>query len=286
MAPPSSKGYPIDLILYPSGTLSAWDHYKKIEVNLRGTGMKCPKCNFVQSDRNLRCKKCGLKLDVELEQGVTPRRKADAPGGEEAGSIAVCDLFRDLFLSVDQEVNHFSFAGRVFIFTIFFVWGWIFILSPMASNGAGSSFLHLINLPFHEAGHIFFRIFGRWMMSLGGTLGQLLIPLICLTAFLVKTKDPFGAAVCLWWFGQNFIDVAPYINDARKGELMLLGGVTGQEADYGYHDWEFILNEIGLLHYDRVFARLAHGLGVVLMLISFVWAGYLLYRQYKNLART
>jgi hypothetical protein len=155
----------------------------------------------------------------------------------------------------------------------------------MASNDTGSSFLHLVNLPFHEAGHVFFRLFGRWMMSLGGTLGQLLIPLVCLSALLVKTKDPFGAAVCLWWFGQNFIDIAPYINDARKGELMLLGGVTGQEADYGYHDWEFILNEVGLLNYDRVLARLAHGLGVVLMLLSFFWAGYLLQRQYKNLAR-
>jgi hypothetical protein len=155
----------------------------------------------------------------------------------------------------------------------------------MASNCAGSSFFHLVNLPFHEAGHVFFRLFGRWMMSLGGTLGQLLIPLVCLSALLVKTKDPFGAAVCLWWFGQNFIDIAPYINDARKGELMLLGGVTGREADYGYHDWEFILNEVGLLRYDRVLAHLAHGLGIILMLISFVWAGYLLYRQYKNLAR-
>jgi hypothetical protein len=246
--------------------------------------MKCPKCNFVQSDRNLRCKKCGFGLELEQERGTVNLRGADS-GHEKAGLITVGHIFRDLAFSVEPEVNPFSFAGRVVVFVIFFVWGWIFILSPMASNGAGSSFFHLVNLPFHEAGHVFFRLFGRWMMSLGGTLGQLLIPLVCLLALLVKTKDPFGAAVCLWWFGQNFIDIAPYINDARKGELMLLGGVTGREADYGYHDWEFILNEIGLLNYDRVLARLAHGLGVVLMLLSFFWAGYLLHRQYKNLAR-
>ena len=248
--------------------------------------MKCPSCNFVQSDRHPRCLKCGLRLELDQEQGSTARRKRDVPGSEKAGAVAVGDFFRDLAFSVEPEVNPFYFAGRVLVFVIFFVWGWIFICTPMASNDAGSSFLHLVNLPFHEAGHIFFRLFGRWMMSLGGTLGQLLIPLICLVAFLLKSKNPFGAAVCLWWFGQNFIDIAPYINDARKGELMLLGGVTGREADYGYHDWEFILNEIGLLRYDRVLAHLAHGLGIILMLISFAWAGYLLYRQYKNLART
>jgi hypothetical protein len=79
------------------------------------------------------------------------------------------------------------------------------------------------------------------------------------------------------------MDIAPYINDARNGQLMLLGGVTGREADYGYHDWEFFLNEIGLLRYDHSLARIGYDLGVLLMLISFAWAGYLLFKQYKNL---
>ena len=184
---------------------------------------------------------------------------------------------------VEPDVNPFYFAGRVSVFLILFVWGWMFVLKPVSANYAGQSFLHLVNLPFHEAGHLFFQFLGRWMTSLGGTLGQLLIPLICLSTFLLKSRDPFGAAACLWWFGENFLDIAPYINDARKGDLMLLGGVTGSEADYGYHDWEYILGEIGLLRYDQTFARLAHGLGVLLILLSLSWAGYLLYRQSKNL---
>jgi hypothetical protein len=121
------------------------------------------------------------------------------------------------------------------------------------------------------------------MMSLGGTLGQLLVPLSCLLVLLVKTKDPFGASVSFWWFGENFMDVAPYINDARDQELVLLGGITGREADYGYHDWEFILNEVGLLRYDHTLAYIAHSLGIVLMLLSFVWAGVVLLKQYRHL---
>jgi hypothetical protein len=82
------------------------------------------------------------------------------------------------------------------------------------------------------------------------------------------------------------MDIAPYINDARNQELMLLGGVTGKEADYGYHDWEFILNEIGLLHYDHTLATLAYGFGIALMLTSFAWAGVVLYKQYQHLRLT
>ena len=124
------------------------------------------------------------------------------------------------------------------------------------------------------------------MTSLGGTLGQLLIPIVCLSVFLIKTRDPFGASISLWWLGENFMDIAPYMNDARNQQLMLLGGVTGREADYGYHDWEFILNEVGLLRYDRILAHLTYDLGRIVMLISFAWVGYLLYKQFKNLDLT
>jgi hypothetical protein len=192
-------------------------------------------------------------------------------------------FFQGSVFFVEPKVNPFFFSGRVLIFLIFFIWGWKFILSSLATNDVGNSFFHLVNLPFHEAGHLFFGFFGRWIGSLGGTLGQLLVPIVCLLAFLIKSKNPFGASIALWWLGENFMDIAPYINDARKQELMLLGGVTGKEADYGYHDWEFILREIGLLRHDHTLARLAHDFGILLMLLSFAWAGYLLYKQYRHL---
>lgn len=144
------------------------------------------------------------------------------------------------------------------------------ILSP-ASNGAGQSFLHLVNSPFHEAGHLLFRPFGDFVTSLGGTLGQLLMPLICAGTLLLKTRDPFGAAVACWWFGQNFVDIAPYINDARAGDLPLLGGNFGHSSPYGFHDWEYLLTESGLLHLDHHIAWLSHGLGAVIMLLALAW---------------
>lgn len=106
-------------------------------------------------------------------------------------------FIKELFFYVEPQINVFHFGGRVFIFLIIFIWGWKFILTPIESNYAGRSFLHYINLPFHEAGHMIFRFFGQFIMMLGGSAGQLLVPLICLLTFLVKTRDKFAASVTL-----------------------------------------------------------------------------------------
>jgi len=162
------------------------------------------------------------------------------------------------------------------------IWGVKFMFASIDSNYAGRSFMHLINLPFHEAGHILFRPFGSFITSLGGSLGQMLMPLICFSVLLIKTKDAFGASVSLWWFGQNFFDLAPYINDARSGTLPLIGGNFGHSSPYGFHDWEYLLTESGLLRYDHFIAKLAVVSGTGVMLLSFIWSGYLLFTQYKE----
>lgn len=245
--------------------------------------MICPKCQFEQSELNRECVRCGLIFEKYRR---TPRSRLNLQAPEAAdpeSSNRGWPLFRDLFLGVELDTNPFYFWGRILIFLVLFVWGWKFILSPMESNYVGRSFWHLVSLPFHEAGHIFFRPLGRFMTSLGGSLGQLLMPCICLVVFILKTRDTFAGSVCLWWLGENFIDIAPYINDARARQLMLLGGNTGRTAPYGFHDWEFILNETGLLRYDHTLAQIADKIGATLLLISFMWAGYLLLKQYRNL---
>ena len=183
-----------------------------------------------------------------------------------------------------SEVNGLLLAGRVLIFALLLIWGWKFIFSSVESNYVGESFMHLVNLPFHEAGHIICIPFGRFIQTLGGTLGQLMMPAICLVVFLVKTRDPFGGSVTLWWLGENFMDIAPYINDARALKLILLGGVTGRET-VDYHDWEFILRQLGWLKWDHTIAAISKGTGVILMLASFAWGGYILYLQYQKLKK-
>jgi hypothetical protein len=188
---------------------------------------------------------------------------------------------KDLIFAVEEKTNPLYFGGRVILFLGAFIWGWVFIFEPIASNYAGESFLHLINLPFHEAGHIFFSFFGRFLHVLGGSLLQIIIPALCFVAFLVR-REPFSASIGLWWMGQSFIDLAPYINDARARQLMLIGGVTGQEAP-DFHDWNVLLSMAGLLKYDGAIAHLAKYTGVALILLALAWGSYSLWVQYKNL---
>ncbi|MBA4374475.1 MAG: zinc ribbon domain-containing protein [Thermodesulfovibrio sp.] len=187
---------------------------------------------------------------------------------------------KELLLYIDPEVNFLHVAGRTILLGSLSIWGLRLIFASIDSNTAGSSLLHLINLPFHEAGHILFRIFGRFFSVLGGSFMQLLIPVICLGTFLIKTKDPFAASVALWWAGENFLDMAPYINDARALKLMLLGGVTGADVD-DYHDWQYILRKLGLLSCDHALATAAHLFGSILMLTACFWGGYIIWLQFR-----
>jgi hypothetical protein len=174
-------------------------------------------------------------------------------------------------------------AARAALLAGLAVWSLRFFAHALEPVYLCGSFMHLVHLPFHEAGHILFAPFGRFLMSLGGSLTQVLVPLVCLGTFLVKTRDAFGAAVALWWAGQSVMDVAPYIADARALQIVLLGGRTGAEVEG--HDWEAILSALGWLRYDILLGRLANLLGILLMILALAWGASVVARQYAQAGR-
>ena len=147
------------------------------------------------------------------------------------------------------------------------LWTWSFAREPM--DAAAASVLHLPDLVFHEAGHILFGFFGQFIMVLGGSLFQFALPIALAVVFL-RQKDQFGGAVCTWWAGQNLLDLAPYIADARALQLVLLGGQTGAEVEG--HDWEYLLTRLGWLRFDQTLGIGARRIGLLLMVASLVWA--------------
>ncbi len=168
-------------------------------------------------------------------------------------------------------------AGRIAFLLLLVYWTWRFLAYPMREDVIGASFLHLINLPFHEAGHVLFSPFGDFMMTLGGSLTQVLVPIICGIAFLTTSPNRFGAAVMGWWAGENLMDVAVYINDARALQLTLIGGHTGAEVEG--HDWERILTLANSLHLDHRIANIAQFIGAILMIACIVGALVITFRQ-------
>lgn len=238
----------------------------------------CPKCQADRSADATECARCGIIFTKYRPLSVRAADRSAAPASSES---AWWLTVKQWLIESDTTTDSMTFSGRVAIFLGLLWWGRIFIVTPLETNYTGESFLHLVNLPFHEAGHLIFSPFGRFMAILGGSLGQVLMPLICLGAFLIKTRDPFGASVALWWAAESLMDVAPYINDARDMDLMLLGGVTGKET--GGHDWNNLLTMMGLLHWDHRLASLAYHIGILLMLASFVWGGAVLARHYRRL---
>jgi len=148
------------------------------------------------------------------------------------------------------------------------IWTSQFARTPLSPD-INESFLHLPDLVFHEAGHIIFLPFGRFMTVLGGSLLQFLIPVIAVIAFL-RQEEKFGAAICAWWAGQNLVDLAPYIADARRLRMVLLGGRTGAEVEG--HDWEYLLTQLGMLHFDERLGMTAYVLGMIVMVGSLALA--------------
>jgi hypothetical protein len=189
------------------------------------------------------------------------------------------DYFQAIFLQTPEEVDWVTWSGRAAVIFILFLWSLGFWTHSLESNYVGTSFLHSVALAFHEGGHIVFTPFGRFLTVAGGSLMQLLIPLAVMVSLLLKNRNAVGGAVGLWWMGQNLMDLAPYINDARDLNLILLGGYTGKEVEG--HDWEYLLKTTGLIRQDHFLGHSAHWLGAALMALALVWAIYMLYRQFQ-----
>jgi len=205
--------------------------------------------------------------------GVAPVLRGAASGDSKGRELSAW------LLQVPERVDAVRWWLRAALWAALVLWGCLLVAQDYRTGEIGSSFLHGPLLLFHEAGHVLFRPFGEWLMVLGGTLGQLLMPAIIVVAFLWKNRDPFGAAVGLWLLGVSLLDVAPYMFDALDPQLMLLSGRSGEE---GGHDWIYLFNSMGLLPRAPFIGALTHKLGALVVLLALGWAAWLLVLQRRR----
>jgi len=233
------------------------------------------------------CSACGLIFKKWMKQRFRPRTAAPAASVEAAtewrGRLA------GHLIHVQSQVNPIVFGGRCMTLVGLIIWSiWFFQTDHRELYGhlpeINASIMHNVNLAFHEAGHLLFMFLGDFMMVLGGSLAQLIMPAAVMVAFVFKHDNAFGGAVALWWLGQSAMDLAPYVYDARAGQLLLLGGFIGQERP-GAHDWTNLLGRLGMLDYGHALGTFTNFVGMAVMVLASMWAGYLLYLQYQNLDR-
>src|SRR6266850_3059957 len=128
------------------------------------------------------------------------------------------------------------------------------------ANGGLLAFVHLIDLVFHEAGHVIFGFFGRFLGVLGGSLNQVLVPAVC-TGYFLWHRQLASAAVMLFWTGESLADVAIYVADGRDMALPLLAeGLT--------HDWNWILSELSLRNHAVPIGRAVFTIAVIVLLAA------------------
>lgn len=126
------------------------------------------------------------------------------------------------------------------------------------------------NLAFHEAGHPLFGLISDRLTVYGGTLAQLLFPLVALASFY-RQRATFSCAFAVLWLGENLFNIAVYMADARVQLLPLVGN--------GEHDWTEIFSRWGVLQWDTGIAGLVRVMGWLLVFAAGLW---LLYRSHKQ----
>lgn len=146
-------------------------------------------------------------------------------------------------------------------------WGIFYALFLLHALRNQSGFLWIDNANFvvHEAGHLLFSHLGYIAGIWGGTILQLLVPLLLAVTFYTR-REPHGFAFCAFFFFESFLYTATYMADARALDLPLLG----MGDDVG-HDWNIIFSRLGVLHLDTKIAGGMRIIGWCGMLLSAGW---------------
>ncbi|MEI6237929.1 MAG: hypothetical protein WCP15_00150 [bacterium] len=158
--------------------------------------------------------------------------------------------------------NNFAKSIRILFALVVGAYVYYFSLDPYSHQ-----IFHSLNLVIHEAGHTLFMIGGDFLSLAGGTILQLLVPLIFVMYFWSKNQK-YSASILLAWFAANFFDVQIYVADAVKMQLPLLGG------DNVIHDWNEILFRLNALQYTDQIASFFNIAGIFLLITSVVFAIY------------
>jgi hypothetical protein len=126
-------------------------------------------------------------------------------------------------------------------------------------RGTRVPLLGLVDLGFHEFGHMVTYWLSDVITASMGTITQVMVPIGLAVYFLWFRKDALGGGVCLAWAATSAQDAGVYIADAPYQTLHLIGGT---------HDWAFVLgpDHLNTLNSAHTIAAAVKGFGFLLLL--------------------
>lgn len=206
----------------------------------------CERCgrydSTAQQTAESRCPSCGV-VYAKLSQSSVSTVSAPAALSTSAGDIDWPPLKQaEVWLSI-------AAVCLLFAVIIFDDDGFVVLLDHC-------------NLAFHEAGHLCFGILGSTLGLYGGTLGQLVFPVVAALSFWHR-RHAVGVALSGVWLFENLLNIARYMADARARLLPLVGG--------GEHDWYHIFSRWGVLTRDTDIASVTGMLGWLGMVGCMLW---------------
>ncbi len=149
------------------------------------------------------------------------------------------------------------------LLSVYFLW--------IAWDPMQGSFLDNVDLPIHETGHLLFRPFGEFMMIAGGSLFQVIFPLV-FAGYFAWRRQFYSMAIVMLWVGQSILNVWVYASDAIVMQLVLTSGFTGSEGSF--HDWNYLLTATGLLESTKGVAKVIRFVGTFTIIIAGISAIY------------
>lgn len=133
------------------------------------------------------------------------------------------------------------------------------------------SFLDNVDLPIHETGHLLFRPFGEFMMVAGGSLFQVIFPIV-FVGYFIWQRSYYSASIVMLWVGQSILNVWVYASDAVVMQLVLTSGFTGSEGSF--HDWNYMLTHFGLLDSTKGIVKVMRFVGAITIIAAGAMAVY------------
>src|SRR6266446_4444790 len=148
-------------------------------------------------------------------------------------SFDITQIIPENFFAEWKPVSKPALIGWLAFYVLFLLYAF--------TDKEGFLFIDSANLIVHESGHLFFGWFGPTIGLWGGTLMELLVPLL-LAVYFAFNRQATGTAFCVFFMFENLLYIAGYMADARAQELPL---VTVGDPENGGHDWFNIFSQLG-----------------------------------------